>query len=161
MLKNLGYIFYLFGRFRNRCLSLFNISRINGSKGTRINAEVILDYPKHIFVGENSYINGGMFVASAKSKIVIGNNCMISYNVHVRTTTHVFTDTEIPIINQGMREDDIIIGNDVWIGYGAQIMCGVNIGNGVIIGAGAIVTHDVPDNVIVAGVPARIIKYRT
>lgn len=52
------------------------------------------------------------------------------------------------------------IGNDVWIGTNVMIKSGVTIGNGVVIGAGAVVTHDVPDYAIVAGIPARIIRYR-
>lgn len=50
------------------------------------------------------------------------------------------------------------IGNNVWIGEGAAVMPGVTVGNGVIIGTNAVVTHDVPDNTIVAGVPAKPIK---
>lgn len=53
-----------------------------------------------------------------------------------------------------------IIGNDVWIGRRAIIKAGVNIGNGVVIGSGAVVTKDVPAYAVVAGVPAKIIKYR-
>lgn len=54
----------------------------------------------------------------------------------------------------------INIGNDVWIGTNASILSGVTIGNGVVIGAGSVVTKDVPNYAIVAGSPARIIKYR-
>lgn len=54
----------------------------------------------------------------------------------------------------------IVIGNDVWIGAGAIILPGVTIGNGAIIGAGAVITKNVPDYAVVAGIPARVIKYR-
>ena len=54
----------------------------------------------------------------------------------------------------------IHIGHDVWIGYGAIIMDGVTVGTGAIVGAAAVVTKDVPPYAIVAGVPARIIRYR-
>ena len=52
------------------------------------------------------------------------------------------------------------IGNDVWIGQAAQIMSGVRVGDGAIVGAGAIVTRDVPPYAVVAGNPARLIRYR-
>lgn len=54
----------------------------------------------------------------------------------------------------------IIIGNDVWIGFGAQIMSGITIEDGAVIAAGAVVTKNVPKYSVVAGVPAKIIKYR-
>lgn len=53
-----------------------------------------------------------------------------------------------------------IIGNDVWIGRSAIIVSGVNVGNGAVIGAGSVVTKDVPSYAIVAGNPAKLIRYR-
>ena len=61
---------------------------------------------------------------------------------------------------QGHNEKDIIIGNDVWIGYGAQIMSGVTVGDGAVIAAGSIVTKDVLPYTVVGGVPAKKIKER-
>ncbi len=68
---------------------------------------------------------------------------------------------------EGVQPKDIVkkrkrtkIGNDVWLGRNVIIIDGVNIGNGVIAGAGAVITRDVPDYAVVAGVPAKIIRYR-
>ena len=58
------------------------------------------------------------------------------------------------------QKNDVIIGNDVWIGGRVIILPGVKVGNGAIIGAGAVVTKDVPEYAVVAGNPARILKYR-
>lgn len=58
------------------------------------------------------------------------------------------------------KEISVVVGNDVWIGYGAKIVEGITIGNGAVVAAGAIVTKDVPPYAIVGGVPAKVIKYR-
>ena len=64
------------------------------------------------------------------------------------------------MIDQGHIENDVIIGDNVWIGYGAQILSGVVIGSNVIVAAGAVVTKNVPNDVVVGGVPAKIISTR-
>ena len=58
------------------------------------------------------------------------------------------------------REHPVTLGHDVWVGHGALVMPGVTVGTGAVVASGAVVTKDVPDYAIVAGVPARIIKYR-
>lgn len=85
---------------------------------------------------------------------------MVSYAVHLRVDMHRHENGDIPMIAQGHTHEDIVIGDNVWAGYGAQIMSGVTIGSNVIVGAGAVFTKDVPSNVIVGGVPARIIEER-
>ena len=105
-------------------------------------------------------MNGGTLFASAHASIRIGDNCLISYGVHIRTDMHIHSDYRIPINQQGHEEKDITIGDNVWIGYGAQVMSGVSIASNSIVAAGAVVTRDVPEGVVVAGVPARVIKRR-
>lgn len=90
----------------------------------------------------------------------IGDNVMMGSDVTILTQTHNIDRTDIPMGWQGMRESEVVIGNDVWIGMRVVIMPGVEIGNGSVIGAGAIVTKDVPDYAIVGGVPAQVIKFR-
>ncbi|QEK13193.1 CatB-related O-acetyltransferase [Crassaminicella thermophila] len=138
----------------------YSVKQKNIKNPSIINHKTLVIYGKNIFIGENSYINGGIIKASEKGKIVIGDNCLISYNVHIRTDGHNYKNRFTLIKDQGHIEKDIIIGNDVWIGAGAQIMSGVNIGDGAVVAAGSVVTKDVPNYAVVAGVPARIIKYR-
>ena len=154
-----GHIFVFFRRFWLKSISCFNMHVVNNN-GSFISGKVNLDNPKNIYIGKNSYINSGYIMAGKKSKIIIGDNCMISYNVHIRSTTHVHDSLKKPMIAQGIFEKDIVIGNDVWIGYGAQIMPGVHISDGSIIGAGAVVTKDVDSYSVVGGVPAKLIHYR-
>ena len=141
--------------FNNKLVAAYNSSLL----GANVGASCVIVHPENISVGENSYINGGMLLASPNARISIGKNCLISYAVHIRTDMHRH-EPGVPIIEQGVTESDIVIGDNVWIGYGAQIMSGVTIGSNSIVGAGAVVTKDVPQNVIVGGVPARIIGER-
>lgn len=133
---------------------------INSGKNVSIGANVKLGFPENIFLGENSYINGGFIIASKNANIRIGNFCMISHNVHIRTDSHNFSDNSTPMLHQGHSEKDINIGDNVWIGFGVQILSGIRIGSNSIVAAGSVVTKDVPPYSIVAGVPAKIIKMR-
>ncbi len=86
----------------------------------------------------------------------IGNHVMIGPNTLISTVGH-------PLSPKGRREHlgiakPISIGNDVWIGGNCVILPGVTIGNNVVVAAGAVVTKNVPDNCVVGGVPAKLIK---
>ncbi|MDZ5711315.1 acyltransferase [Jeotgalibacillus haloalkalitolerans] len=144
----------------SRLLTVYKTKLVNktGHQPLWIGSNTTLNYPDNIFVGNNSYVNGGWLLANKNSKIVIGKNCLISFNVHIRTYSHNIKETSKPIIQQGDFEKDIIIGNNVWIGHGAQIMPGVRIGDNCVVGAGAVVTKSFEDNLIIAGVPARAIR---
>ena len=116
--------------------------------------------PQNITIGVNSYINGGNLIASPNAHIIIGDNCLISYNVHIRTDMHNYSNKNELINKQGHREADIVIEDDVWIGYGAQIMAGVRVCKGSVIAAGAVLTHSTNEYEVWGGVPAKKIKDR-
>lgn len=87
---------------------------------------------------------------------------MIAAFTSIFAGSHVFSDPNVPMQDQGMStKGGIFIQDDVWIGTHAAILDGVTIGSGSIVAAGAVVTCDVPPGVIVAGVPAKVIKTRT
>ena len=101
----------------------------------------------------------------------IGKYCAISWDTTINALGHPYnhlTVSAFPYVPHvgnfvKVRKQNyqrVLIKNDVWIGANSVIMPGVTIGNGAIIGAGAVVTKNVPDYAIVAGVPAKIIKYR-
>lgn len=113
---------------------------------------------KNIVIGDKSYINGAELITTNNSKIIIGANCLISYDVVLRTDMHIFEDKSKPILEQGVSSQNIKIGNNVWIGHGVYVMPGITIGDNSIIGAKAVVTKDIPSNSIAVGVPARVIK---
>jgi acetyltransferase-like isoleucine patch superfamily enzyme len=73
---------------------------------------------------------------------------------------HGVVEVERPIRLQGIYKRNVRVGHNVWLGYGACILRGVTIGDNAIIGTSAVVTRDVPDNAVVAGVPARVLRMR-
>jgi acetyltransferase-like isoleucine patch superfamily enzyme len=88
----------------------------------------------------------------------VGNRVRIGPHVGIYTANHIFTDADRPIMEQGLEELPVTIGDDVWIGSHAVILAGVEIGDHAVVAAGAVVTRNVPPFHVVAGVPARTIK---
>jgi galactoside O-acetyltransferase len=116
----------------------------------------------HISIGNGVTFNVNVMVnADTMGEIVIGDDCMIGPNTVFRSANHEFSDPSIPIRQQGHRKGFILIGSGVWIGANCVILPDVHIGKGAVIAAGAVVTKDVQDFEIVAGVPAKKIGIRT
>ncbi|MCT8975069.1 sugar O-acetyltransferase [Clostridium sp. CX1] len=120
-----------------------------------IEAPFNCDYGYNIEVGENFYANYGCTILDV-NKVKIGDNVLLAPNVQIYTAAHP-TD---PMERLSGKEyaKPIAIGNNVWIGGGSIICPGVKIGDNVTIGAGSVVTKDIPDNVIAAGNPCRVIR---
>jgi len=97
---------------------------------------------------------------SAYQQVSIGRECIIADRVMLIDFDHGVTEVERPIRLQGIYKRDVRVGHNVWIGYGACILRGVGVGENSIIGTSAVVTKDVPENAVVGGVPARVIRMR-
>ncbi len=114
-----------------------------------------------IVIGNDVRLNSNVMInADQGGRIEIGNRCIIGPNVVLRTSDHIFSDRLIPIIEQGHEAGTIIIKDGVWIGANVSIIGGVTIGVGAVVGAGSVVTKNVDDYAIVAGVPAKLINKR-
>jgi acetyltransferase-like isoleucine patch superfamily enzyme len=112
-----------------------------------------------ISIGNNCAI--GMFnYLDGNGQLIIGDDVHIGQHVCIYTANHRFSDPDTVIHKQGLDNQTVTIANDVWIGSHVVVLAGVAIGKGVVIAAGAVVTKDVPENCIVAGVPAKIVKKR-
>ena len=92
--------------------------------------------------------------------VSIGRECVIADRVMMIDFDHGVVEVDRPIRLQGIYKRDVRVGNNVWIGYGACILRGVTVGDNAIIGTNAVVTRDVPENAVVGGVPARVIRMR-
>jgi acetyltransferase-like isoleucine patch superfamily enzyme len=111
------------------------------------------DCGKNISVGMNVFINSGCRFQD-QGGITISDGVLVGHNVVLATLNH---DID-PRKRSTMYPAPIVIGQNVWIGANATVVPGVTIGDGAIIAAGAVVTKNVPANVIVGGIPAKIIK---
>lgn len=110
-------------------------------------------------VGNNVGL-GDMCHYGCAGGIEIGDNTIVGIYVTMHSENHNFANLSIPIRLQGVNHKGIKIGKDCWIGAKATILDGSVIGNGCIVAAGAVVTGKFPDNCILGGVPAKIIKFR-
>ena len=117
-------------------------------------------FPRGISIGKNVGINEWVFI-DGYGGVCIGDNVLIAHGASIVSEDHGINDLEIPIRDQIKVAAKVTIGNDVWIGMGAKILKGVTVGKGAVVGAGAVVTRDIPEYAVVAGIPARIIKFRT
>lgn len=143
----------------------------------RIRRTHFIKSSRNVKVGRNSFYNSNLLLTGDTS-IEIGAFCAFGKNISIYTSNH---DTNYPSIqgyvyrkyfnedHPGERLDvpslsrskgPVVIKNDVWIGDGVKIMSGVTIGNGACIAAGSIVTSNVEDYSVVAGIPAKRLKYR-
>ena len=127
---------------------------------TRIECSGSLSYLGEGFTCGNHCGLGTNAFYGAAGGIKIGNNVIVGNFVSFHSENHNFTNAEIPIRLQGTSHSGIVIGDNCWIGAKATILDGVHIGNGCVVAAGAVVTKSFPDNVVIGGVPARIIKSR-
>ncbi|MCS0670243.1 sugar O-acetyltransferase [Cytobacillus firmus] len=128
-----------------------------GSTGKNVYMEpnIRFDYGYNTHVGENFFANFDCTILDV-CEVRFGDNCMLAPGVQIYTATHPLHPAER---NSGKEfAKPIMFGNNVWIGGSALINPGVTIGDNVVIASGAVVTKDVPDNVVVGGNPAKIIK---
>ena len=133
------------------------ITQILGRTGqnVRVTPPFYCDYGVNITVGENFFSNYGLIVLDV-NRVTIGKNCMIAPNVGLYSATHpVRAEERYNGVELGLP---ITIGDNCWIGAGSIINPGVTIGNNVVVASGAVVTKSFPDNVLIGGCPAKIIK---
>jgi maltose O-acetyltransferase len=127
----------------------------NAGKNLWVEPPFYCDYGYNIKAGDHVFMNFNCCILDV-AEVTLGNHVMMGPNVQIYTATHPL---EYKLRNSGKEfAKPITIGNNVWIGGNAVICPGVTIGNNVVIGAGAVVTKSFPDDVFIAGNPAKVIK---
>lgn len=124
----------------------------NLGENTMINAPIFVNLANKVKIGNNVVLMNGFQCMSAGG-LIIEDDTKISLNCTIATNNHDFYDR--PVITC----KPVHIKKNVWIGVNVTILAGVTIGKNAIVGAGAVVTKDVPDNAVVVGSPAKVIKY--
>lgn len=129
--------------------------------GTYVHMFCVISAAYHGFVriGRDCSINPGVQIIGLGG-VTIGDNVLVAGETMMIAFSHGFVDREAPMRKQAHIARGIVVGPNVWIGAGVKILDGVTVGQGAVLGAGSVVTHDVPPYAIMAGVPARLLRYR-
>jgi acetyltransferase-like isoleucine patch superfamily enzyme len=159
--------------------------KIRIGDGTVVDDLVVLDAKGTsnvgITVGRNVFLGRGTILSCKNGDIVLGDDVNIGFHSEIfsgSTVTvgrhglfaaytylvgggHEFEKEAVPVIRQERSSKGITLGENVWLGAGAKVLDGVRIGRDVVVGAGAVVTGDLPDGAVAAGVPARVIRQRS
>jgi acetyltransferase-like isoleucine patch superfamily enzyme len=157
-----------------RRLKLDGLAFIGPGCNLEVGANAVLELGRWSWIGHRCKIRCHEGVVSIGAKAVLGQECTISAFQHVSVGRecviadramlidfdHGVVDVEKPIRLQGIYKRDVRVGNNVWIGYGACVLRGCSVGDNAVVGTNSVVTHDVPANAVVGGVPARLIRMR-
>lgn len=158
--------------------------KIHIGEGTLIDDHVLVDAKgvanQGIRIGDNGFIGRNSILSCKDGDIVLGSHINIGFNSEIFSSSkvevgdyglfaaytyvvgggHDHSDLGAVIIDQARPSRGVTIGRNAWLGAGAKILDGVTLGQNVVIGAGAVVNESLPDSVIAAGVPAKIIRRR-
>jgi galactoside O-acetyltransferase len=141
--------------------------RVRIGTQTIINCRIDFDGPGVVTIGNRCYIGASHVVC--RTEITIGDDTIVSWGVTiVDHDSHAteWSDRRSDVVDwgkgqkrwTGVKVAPVELGNRVWVGFGATILKGVTVGDGAVIAAQSVVTGDVPPDVLVAGVPARVVR---
>lgn len=113
----------------------------------------------HISIGNRVIVNVNCYL-SGEGGLTIGSDVLIGPDVKLLSAGHHITGDDTPISKTGITRTPVEVCDGAWIGAAAVVLEGVRVGVGSVVAAGSVVTKNVPDGAVVAGVPAKLIKYR-
>lgn len=160
-------LFYKNARLIRRPIYIRGKSSINYGTGLTIGHACRFDLPggnkKTLIIGICCQMGDNVHIVAHES-VIIGDNCLLASKIFISDTSHgeyAGEDQSSPDMPPNVRNlitKPVLIGNNVWIGENVCILPGVKVGSGCIIGANSVVTKDIPDNCIVVGAPAMVVK---
>lgn len=138
------------------------------------------DTNRGIEIGSGVFLGRGTILSCKNGDIVLGDHVNIGFQCEIFSGSkvsvgryglfaaysylvgggHEFERARVPVIEQARASLGIALGENVWLGTGAKVLDGVTIGSNVVVGANAVVAESLPDNVIAAGIPARVLRSR-
>jgi len=132
-------------------------------KGTHIHCDTIIETGEggSLTIGSDTSIQPRCQFSAYKGSIMIGCGVQIAPNCAFYPYNHRFAPDGLIKKQSLQTKGGILIEDDAWLGFGVIVLDGVRIGKGAVVGAGAVVTHDIPDNAIAVGVPAKVVKMRS
>jgi acetyltransferase-like isoleucine patch superfamily enzyme len=110
-----------------------------------------------VVIGDRCLIGRGSGIVGHLS-IEIGDDVWTGHHVYITDQNHAYDDLELPISRQASPEEPVVIGSGSWLGHGTIVLPGARIGRHVAVGAGSVVTGELPDFSVAAGVPARVLR---
>ncbi|MEX0621770.1 MAG: acyltransferase [Candidatus Woykebacteria bacterium] len=151
---------YREGRFFKRLRrSALGFLLKNMGRSVIVGPATFVTEPENIEIGNNVSIQQFCLI-SGYGGVKIGNDVSIAVGTKIFSSTHPYDNPGAKIREGKLIKKAVKIGDDVWIGANVIILPGVKIGSGVVVGAGSVVTKDLDDNCVYAGVPAKLIKRR-
>lgn len=133
-------------------------------EGTFLQGPIYIHYGCHTHLGKNFFGNFNLTIQD-DSTVTIGDNCCFGPNVTIVTPGYplIAAERQAILTAEGEKKrlcyaKPVRIGNCCWFGANVTVCPGVTIGNNCVIGAGSVVTHDIPDNSLAAGVPCRVLR---
>jgi len=126
--------------------------------GSNVNIEKGAEFSSDVSLGDNSGIGVNALIASG---VTIGDDVMMGHECMIYTNNHGMLDNGVPMWKQkSTAVAPVVIGNNCWIGGRVIILPGVHLGDGCVVGAGSVVTKSFAANSVIAGNPARFIRFR-
>lgn len=156
-LANLGSLITPQTRWFRIRAAMYRAAGASVAGDARLNGRVVIQYP-NVFIGQDTWVGARTEFASTRTaRIVVGDRCDISQDALFVCGSHEMGDSSRRA-GRGTAHD-IVVGDGTWVGARATFLGGSGVGSGSVVAAGAVVRDKFPDNVVVAGVPARVVKH--